>query len=67
MHKKGFTVLEILLVVLILGIIITSVSNFFKPANRNVIYSEICINKIYGSVHNYLNKAITGKGIARLS
>lgn len=67
MQKKGFTLLEILLVVLILGVMITSVSNFFKPTNRNAIYSEICINKIYGTVHNYLNKAITGKGISFLT
>ncbi len=61
MIKRSFTMLEVLLVVLILGILFSAYQNFFASDDRYFLQSQTCYNNIYGNVKNFLDDASTGK------
>ncbi len=62
--KRAFTLLEILIVVLLIWILISATSKFYNPWNKNRFYSQICINKVYWSIRNFVNSAVFGKWIS---
>ncbi len=64
MKKKGFTLIEILLVVLIIWVMLSAGSKFFRPASKNKFYAQTCVNKVYWEVRTFTNNAIFGKWIA---
>lgn len=37
----------------------------FVSRNQDFFYSQVCTNTLYGKIQNFLNNAITGKGIYR--
>lgn len=61
MKKKSFTMLEVLLVVLILGILFSAYKNFFANDDKYFIQSQTCYNTVYGNLKNFLDDASSGK------
>jgi len=64
MLKKSFTILELLVVILLIWMLFVIMWWLFKPDNRSKIYSEICINNIYGDIRWYINKALNSKSLS---
>jgi prepilin-type N-terminal cleavage/methylation domain-containing protein len=62
--KKGFTVLELVIVIVIIGILMLAFKGSFQIKNRDNLYAEACINNLYGEISNYLYTAITSKAIS---
>ncbi len=58
---KGFTLIEMITVVIILGILIMMSGNFFSWSNNNKYYAETCANHIYGAVKSFHYNALVGK------
>jgi prepilin-type N-terminal cleavage/methylation domain-containing protein len=61
--KKGYTLIELLIVIVIVGVLMLAFKNIFQINNKDSLYGEACINNLYGEVSNYLYSAITSKGI----
>ncbi len=61
--KKWFTMIEILVVIVILWVLMGTLKNVFKPSNKDTLYGQICINRIYWDINNYLNAWVTSKWI----
>lgn len=61
MIKKAFTLLELLMVLLVLGVLIQASRSFFANPNQYVLDGEVCINKISWELHNFFYNAITWK------
>ncbi|AKH32418.1 hypothetical protein XF24_00053 [candidate division SR1 bacterium Aalborg_AAW-1] len=59
--KKGFTILEMLIILALLGIVIFMSRSLFTDPNKDIINSEICINKVSGELEKFLYNGITGK------
>jgi len=66
-RKQGFTLIEILMVVGLLGILIISFKQAFQVPNKDITYSQTCINYLYGDINNYLNASITSKWLTNTS
>lgn len=60
--RKWFTILEMILVILVMGIIFLFSQNLFLSTNQNSLYSQSCINFLYWDIRNFLEGGITGKG-----
>lgn len=61
MKKKAFTLIEMMVVLLIVGILMASLKHIFFPQSRNLMYGQNCANILYGKVNNFINSAITSK------
>lgn len=61
MHKKWFTMLELIIVIWIILVLILTFRNVFQNNNKDFLYAETCINKIYGDINNFIFSAITSK------
>jgi prepilin-type N-terminal cleavage/methylation domain-containing protein len=61
--KKGFSLIEIMMVLLLLGILIVAFKPAFQPKNQNELYGQSCVNMIHGELVNFLNSAMTSKNL----
>lgn len=61
MNKKGFTIIEMVMVIFIVWILMLTFKNNFQINNRDKFFGEACINNIYGDINNYMYAAITSK------
>ena len=61
--KKGFSFLEMLIVIMIVGILFVVFRTSFQVKNKDVLYGQACIETIYGEVNNFLHAAISSKSI----
>lgn len=62
--KKGYTLVELIIVIVIIGILMIAFRSIFQVGNRDSLYGEACINNLYGDVSNYLYSAITSRAIS---
>ena len=58
---KWFSLIELVLVLWVVSMLFVITGRLFVPSNRNIVYSEICTNRLYGEVSNYINNGVTGR------
>ena len=63
MNRTWFTLIELIVVILIMGVIAASINMMFSMDQRNEIRSQACIDRIYGEISSYFNQASTWRGI----
>lgn len=62
MHKKsGFTIIEMMIVMAIIGIMIVMTQNYFTSANKIYYEGEACINNMYYAIKDISNAALLGR------
>lgn len=61
--KRGFSFLEMLIVIMIVGILFVVFKTSFQVKNKDVLYGQACIETIYGEINNFLHAAISSKSI----
>ena len=59
--KKGFTILEIVIVIGIISVLMVAFKNLFTYQKKELLYGESCINRMFGEINNFLYSAITSK------
>ncbi|NOZ45084.1 MAG: prepilin-type N-terminal cleavage/methylation domain-containing protein [bacterium] len=59
----GFSLIEMMIVLLIVGIMISAMKSVFTPKNQDTLYAQNCINNIYGELNNFLNASMTSKNL----
>jgi len=63
MKLKSFTLIEIIVVIVIIWLIASWISTMFKMKEKDSIYSQACLASVYWELSNYVDNAITWKGI----
>lgn len=63
MRKKWFTLLELIMVIGIIFILILTFKDIFSNTNRDYLYTETCINKVYWEINNFVYSAMTSRGL----
>ena len=61
--KKGFSFLEILIVIMVIWILFISFRWSFTIKNKDIFYGQACIETIYGEVNNFLYTAMSSKSV----
>lgn len=61
--KRGFSFLEILIVMMIVSILFVTFRSSFQVKNKDVLYGQACIETVYGEVNNFLHAAISSKSV----
>lgn len=62
--RQGYTLLEMLIVVIIIGILATLGFYYLSDFDTNKYYAESCTNTIYGELSDYFYQASTSKLLA---
>ena len=62
-NKKGFSLLEMIIVVIVLGILMAAGIYRLWNLDTNKFRAEVCINEIYGSISSFAYYASTSKMI----
>lgn len=62
-NKKGFSLLEMIIVVVVLGILMAAGIYRLWNLDTNRFRAEVCVNEIYGSVSSFVYYASTSKMI----
>lgn len=62
-HPKGFSFLELLIVMMIVSILFVTFRSSFQVKNQDVLYGQSCVESIYWEVNNFLYAAISSKSI----
>ncbi|MCX6824640.1 MAG: type II secretion system protein [candidate division SR1 bacterium] len=62
--KSGFSFLEILIVMMIVGILFVAFRSSFQIKNKDTLYGQACIETIYGQVNNFLHAGLSSKSIS---
>lgn len=60
-HKKAFSLIELLMVIIILGILIAASRTLFTMPSQYIIKSEQCVNSIHWEIVRAFYSGITGK------
>ncbi|MEF2176092.1 MAG: type II secretion system protein [Candidatus Absconditabacteria bacterium] len=63
MKKAGFTLIEMLFVLVIISMLVSAGSGLFKSSDKNIINAQSCLNFTNGFITQTINSAVTGKGI----
>lgn len=63
MKYKLFTLLELLLVILLIGLLLSSIKQIFTYKQRDFLKANWCVNAIVWDVSNYFYDALTSKWI----
>lgn len=61
--KKWFSFLEILIVMMIVSILFIAFRSSFQVKNKDVLYSQACIETLYGEVNNFLHAGLSSRSI----
>lgn len=62
-YKKWFTMIEMLMVIIIVGLLMLALASQFRSDRQNKLKAESCLNMIFGSINSFLFDAMTSKGI----
>ncbi len=62
-QKKWFTLLELIMVIGIILVLIVTFRNIFQNTNKDYLYAETCVNKVYWDINNFLYSAMTSRGL----
>lgn len=62
-RKKGFTMLEVLIVIMIVGILFVAFRSSFQIKNKDVLYGQACIETLYGQINNFVYAGLSSKVI----
>lgn len=62
-HPKGFSFLELLMVMMVVSILFVAFRSSFQVKNKDVFYGQACVESIYGEINNFLYAAISSKSI----
>jgi len=60
-HKKAFSLIELLMVIIILGILIAASRTLFTMPSQYIIKSEQCVNSIHWEITRAFYSGISGK------
>lgn len=60
--KKGFTFLELIIVIGIISLLLPAFKNVFRMENKKDIQSKTCVNYFYWEISNFFDNAITWRG-----
>lgn len=61
--KRGFSFLEVLIVIMIVGILFVAFRSSFQVKNKDVLYGQACIETLYGQVNNFLHAGLSSKSM----
>ena len=61
--KRGFSFLEILIVMMIVSILFVVFRSSFQVKNKDIVYGQACIETLYGQVNNFLHAGLSSKSI----
>jgi prepilin-type N-terminal cleavage/methylation domain-containing protein len=61
--KKGFSFLELLIVMMIISILFVTFKSSFQIKNKDILYGQACIEHVYGEVNNFVYAAISSKSV----
>lgn len=61
--KKGFSFLEILIVMMIVSVLFIAFRSSFQVKNKDILYGQACIETLYGQVNNFLHAGLSSKSI----
>lgn len=64
MKKKGFSFLEMLIVIMVISILFVAFRSSFQVKNKDVLYGQTCIETLYGQVNNFLHAGLSSKAIS---
>ena len=68
MKKKGFTILELIVVIIILWLILWFSKNFLKTDRQaKIIFGETCVNYLFGEMKRFHNDIVYGKNLIGIS
>ncbi len=62
-YKKGLTLLELTIVVIIVGLLLTAFANFWKGVDRDFIKAQTCANEISSKLSSIVNWALLQKWV----
>lgn len=57
--NKAFTIIEMLIVIIIVGILIVAGQQLFRTPDKHLIESEMCVNQLIGKFNEFLYDGIT--------
>jgi len=60
-HHKGFSFLEMLIVIMVVSILFVAFRSSFQIKNKDILYSQACIETMYGQVNNFFQAGMTSK------
>lgn len=63
MKKAGFTLIEMLFVLVIISLLVSTGSWLFKSSDKNIISAQSCLNFTNWFITQTINSAVTGKWI----
>jgi competence protein ComGC len=58
---KAFSLLEMFMVIIVLGVIFASMRSMFTIPNKHIMEGQICANGVYGALSSHLQRGISGK------
>lgn len=61
MHKKSFTLIEVLIVMMIIGVFFVMFRYMFQVNNKNTLYDQSCMDTIYGETNNFISAGLSSK------
>lgn len=61
--KRGFSLLELLIVIAIIWICFVAFKSAFEIKNKDTLYAQACIETIYGQVNNFIYGGLSSKSL----
>jgi len=55
--------LELIMVIAIISILMLVIRSAFQNRDRDILYAESCVNKVYWDVNNFVYSAMTSRGL----
>lgn len=62
-HKKWFSFLEMLIVIMIVSVLFVAFRSSFQIKSKDVLYGQACIETVYGQVNNFMHAWLSSKSI----
>ena len=62
--RKAFSFIEMLIVLLIIGVLFMAFRSSFQIKNKDILYSQACIETVYGQINNFINAGLSSKSLS---